>query len=326
MLRTGFRVVVLAAVLAGCGSNMVIYADAVAPVDVSSDRSVANDIVSSLDTSVDAVADTADSALPDAPGDLIDAVDGSNNADVSGGGDAQTATDAQLCLSLDGSACPNVANAQTTCTGGSCGFVCDPHYADCDGNQGNGCEVNLQADPTHCGTCTGTCPQRQSAMSLCASGACTFTCDQGYADCDMLPGDGCEINIDTDVSNCGACGTGCMGGLNAPPSCVGGDCVFVCTSGWGNCDGIQSDGCEANLNTNPIHCGTCDTVCPSATNATPVCSNGVCGVTCDQGYQDCNDDLSDGCEVNVTGDPSNCGRCNFSCPAGMPQCVNSGCM
>ncbi len=50
----------------------------------------------------------------------------------------------------------NVAHA--TCIGSACAYdTCQTGYADCDGNRANGCEVDLQTDPNHCGACGTKC-------------------------------------------------------------------------------------------------------------------------------------------------------------------------
>lgn len=54
----------------------------------------------------------------------------------------------------DGAAASCPARPNTTapvCTGGGCSYVCAPGFADCDGNPLNGCEVNLNDNPS----CTG---------------------------------------------------------------------------------------------------------------------------------------------------------------------------
>lgn len=65
-----------------------------------------------------------------------------------------------------------------TCTGGTCGYVCFPGFADCDGDSDNGCEANLTNNQLHCGTCQTKC--NVAANQPCVAGQClTRECDAG---------------------------------------------------------------------------------------------------------------------------------------------------
>lgn len=68
--------------------------------------------------------------------------------------------------------------------------------------------------------------------------------------------------VERDATNCGACNRVCN--LNgAISNCERGVCtVAVCRSGYGNCDGVPSNGCEVDLTTD-AHCGNCTTRCAS---------------------------------------------------------------
>ncbi|AKV00249.1 Tryptophan synthase alpha chain [Labilithrix luteola] len=43
------------------------------------------------------------------------------------------------------------------CRGGVCGLICKNGLADCNGFTGDGCEIDLQTDPRHCGACGHEC-------------------------------------------------------------------------------------------------------------------------------------------------------------------------
>lgn len=58
-------------------------------------------------------------------------------------------------------------HAAASCAEGRCVLVCEADHADCDSYPGNGCEVDLLTDRTHCGVCTRSC-----GGALCAEGAC----------------------------------------------------------------------------------------------------------------------------------------------------------
>jgi hypothetical protein len=83
-------------------------------------------------------------------------------------------------------------------------------------------------------------------------------------------------NTAFDPTNCGACGTVCAGAANATAACGSGVCGTVCNSGFGNCNGLASDGCETNLNTSASNCGTCGNVCAGGGS----CFSGSCTPHC----------------------------------------------
>jgi len=68
----------------------------------------------------------------------------------------------------EGVTCP-VPNGSQQCIMAICqgSLTCDPGYADCDSQAVNGCEVNTQTDPQHCGGCNLFCP------GVCSAGSCT---------------------------------------------------------------------------------------------------------------------------------------------------------
>jgi hypothetical protein len=69
--------------------------------------------------------------------------------------------------------------------------------------------------------------------------------------------------------------------------CVDGICLPSCAPGYSDCDSDPSNGCEANLLSDPTHCGKCAGVC-AADGGNPVCLAGVCGPTsCGPGTGDC---------------------------------------
>jgi hypothetical protein len=60
------------------------------------------------------------------------------------------------------------------------------------------------------------------------------------------------------------------------------------------------------------NCGQCGHVC-SLSNAEPTCSAGACVIaTCDDGFGDCDNDASNGCETALD-TAANCGTCGVSC-------------
>ena len=212
-------------------------------------------------------------------------------------------------------ACGNICgtnNATPTCNAGSCVLNCSAGFANCDGNPANGCEVNTSNSVNNCGICGKVCPGGSGSQPNCVNGVCGISsCTAPLADCNGNAGDGCEVNTSNNPSNCGACGTICFA-ANGTSTCTSSNCtVATCNAGFGNCDGLYSNGCEKNLKTDPLNCNACGTVCNS-TNGSASCSNGVCGITCNSGFANCNGLVSDGCEIPIT-TTSNCGACGVTC-------------
>ncbi|PKN32099.1 MAG: hypothetical protein CVU63_20515, partial [Deltaproteobacteria bacterium HGW-Deltaproteobacteria-20] len=83
--------------------------------------------------------------------------------------------------------------------------------------------------------------------------------------------DGCEVDLDQNTAHCGACNKQC-GTANGTASCSDGVCSIQCNSGWGDCDGVNTNGCETNLATTKLHCGTCGHNCLGGTCASSYCT------------------------------------------------------
>ena len=217
----------------------------------------------------------------------------------------------------------SLPNAVAACSAGGCVISsCNAGYANCDGLPGNGCEVNLLADPTHCGTCATVC-NSTSGTATCGSGTCGIVCNANYGNCDGQASNGCEVNLKSDAGNCNACGAACSTN-NGTASCVAGACGISCNSGFGNCDGSITNGCETNTNTNASNCGGCGTVCNS-TNGTPSCNGGGCQITCNAGWGNCDSSTGNGCEVNTSNNVNNCGGCGAICSTTEANVVSRTC-
>lgn len=192
---------------------------------------------------------------------------------------------------------------EVTCNLGQCKVVkCKTNYGNCDNQDYNGCETNLSNDANNCGSCNNKCNQN----AQCINGACQ--CNNGYLNCNDQWADGCEVNKYNDPYNCNGCGNVCNLPNVASHICNMGVCnIGICKWNYANCDGIQSNGCEINLNTDPNNCGTCNNKC----NQNAYCSNGNC--FCNTNYYNCNSLWSDGCEINISSDPYHCGDCYTNC-------------
>jgi hypothetical protein len=168
----------------------------------------------------------------------------------------------------------------------------------------------------------------------CCNHVCTDTyvdgknCGKCGSDCNN---DTCCVgicsNLTTDLGNCGACGNACFG-QNASWTCAASKCAITsCNMGFGDCNKMPGDGCEANFGTDPKNCMGCGNVC-NVQNATAACANGVCAVgMCNMGFGDCNNKANDGCETNTGGDAQNCGACGKPCNLAnaTPACVAGSC-
>lgn len=215
------------------------------------------------------------------------------------------------------------------CTSGICAHgVCAE--ATCDDGVRNGAELDVDCGAPGCSGChTGNrCTQgEQCASGVCEDGVCGVSCSALTAECDDDLSLECETEIMSDPDHCGACDSPCVL-AHAVPSCVEGVCrIERCESPYRDCNGDPSDGCEANLDSDPKHCASCDLVC-SAINGDPLCFAGTCALTCAQGYDDCDHDAANGCETQLDDDVEHCGGCNRRCTApdgATPRCRDGQC-
>jgi hypothetical protein len=202
--------------------------------------------------------------------------------------------------------CGNACGAGLVCSMGMCQTSCGAGLTNCMGS----CR-DLQTDNANCGTCGTTC----GAGQACSMGMCRLTCATGQTACGMP--EACT-NTQSDRANCGMCGNACAAGL----VCDMGACVPSCRMGQTNCMGSCT-----STETDPNHCGACGTVCGPYANAIASCGASMCIMTCNAGFNDCNGDRMDGCEVDTRVDANNCGRCGNACnfANGTGVCSMSGC-
>ncbi|MBK9001551.1 MAG: hypothetical protein IPM35_38010 [Myxococcales bacterium] len=228
-----------------------------------------------------------------------------------------TDTDCGFC----GTAC-SLPNATSSCTTGTCTITtCSTGYGDCDKLPETGCESNTQTDPNNCGACGTVCSNTQ----VCQGGKCVVSsCTAPAADCDNNPAD-CETNTNTSAAHCGFCNNPCTL-AHATAACSGGKCtVATCATGWGNCDGNDANGCETQLNTT-TNCKSCGDKCSGGLNVlTSSCASSGCSLTCTPGFGNCNASALDGCESQLTNDPTHCGTCTKDCTATAPPGTQAGC-
>jgi hypothetical protein len=124
------------------------------------------------------------------------------------------------------------------------------------------------------------------------------------------------------------CGVTCPARGNASPVCASGACGYLCGAGFADCDLQAGNGCEVRPATDSNHCGRCGNACPVRANATATCAAGACGIACNTGFADCNNNPADGCEVDTRTAAASCGACNNACPApanATATCAASAC-
>jgi hypothetical protein len=176
----------------------------------------------------------------------------------------------------------------------------------------------------------GTCPD---LVSKCCGGFCVdtaadpFNCSGCGAACaagDVCCNSACRNPL-TSVDSCGGCGRPCSS-VNGIPACTAGTCKWTCNAGFGHCAGDVNSGCETNVATNLLQCGSCTTSCvATVANATGVeCAGGQCGfASCNPGFADCDRKPENGCECT-------CGRrdevcCGGATCEGSLSCVEGRC-
>ena len=223
-----------------------------------------------------------------------------------------------------GNVCPNPPNASSVCVAGTCSIICNSGFANCNGNNADGCEVNLNISLANCGSCGNACAL-PNANSACVAGACSIvSCITGFKNCDGITANGCETNINFTVNNCGNCGVVCTA-PNATMQCSNGICfIATCNTGFANCNGVTSDGCEVNILSNVNNCSSCGLVCPTRPNSTSNCVSGTCSITCNTGFANCDGNITNGCEINILTNKNNCGACGVVCP-GAQICTGGVC-
>lgn len=104
---------------------------------------------------------------------------------------------------------PNAAGY--ACSAGNCAVAtCSAGFANCNGQYGDGCEVNVTT-VQNCGSCGNACGGRPNVAGyVCSGGGCGIgSCAAGWANCNGSYADGCETSISGDEFNCGTCGHLC---------------------------------------------------------------------------------------------------------------------
>ncbi|AUX34870.1 MULTISPECIES: FG-GAP-like repeat-containing protein [Sorangium] len=165
----------------------------------------------------------------------------------------------------DGVTCTNIDEcAESPCqNGGTCVDGIDSATCEClPGFTGASCETDID----------------ECAESPCQNGG---TCVDGInrTTCECLPGF-TGANCETDIDECAEspCQNGgtCTDGIDrytceCLPTYEGTRCE-ACEGSLADCNGLTSDGCEVNLQSDASHCNACNLACAAG----EICSNGGC--------------------------------------------------
>jgi hypothetical protein len=230
-------------------------------------------------------------------------------------------------------ACGNACAAGERCIKGRCG--CPPPLTDCHGR----C-VDTRSDDGNCGACDHECdpiatecnPPRPNTQSGCSGSVCgKVKCMEGYGDCNHdldeaytdkgCRSDGCETNLQIpDPNNCGKCGLKCLPGQECRDEGYGLQCLDACAKAGLTLCPLPTR-C-VDLLSDRDSCGICNNRCPLGAfdgayegHQVSSCSKGFCKLECVVGFGDCNNDPSDGCEVDLSRNPASCGSCGNACDA-----------
>jgi hypothetical protein len=207
------------------------------------------------------------------------------------------------CLPVSGT-CPGCADRD----GDRYGIGADCLGPDCDDADPN---VTTPTLPAHCGACGRSCINPHGTTS-CVAGDCVPTCATDYGDCDGDPTNGCETDLRASAAHCGGCGLVCRN-PHGTTSCEDRACAPFCDTGFDDCDGDKRNGCETDLGATLAHCGACGVKCENQNGSTS-CEGSQCRPVCTPGFHDCNGNLRDGCEADLSL-VTQCGGC-----AGDPDC------
>lgn len=249
--------------------------------DVPSDR---GDMDADATLETDAALDVGapDDARVDVRDDVADSADGATTDDASCADDAVRCGDACVALgTLEHCAtcehhCPLDPTGTVTCVMGTCiTSPCPSGLLNCNNVAGDGCEVDLASNIQHCGGCGRVCGTTNTLDAGCVDGGCVLECFSGYEDCDRNAANGCEGRLLDDPTNCGRCGRVCDASADnaGGQSCASGRCYYgYCLTGFLDCDGDRSNGCEIDARSDNRNCGACGLVCDGGVG----CAEGRC--------------------------------------------------
>ena len=219
-------------------------------------------------------------------GDAGGGMDGGADAGADSGVDGGGEDDGGMMAVCD----PDCADGEE-CVDGACmcgaGPTCGAGNACCDGTCTDISTIE------NCGACGNSCPMGPNFTATCTGESCAGSCNAGFANCDGEMATGCEQSL-IDPEHCGACGNACGATELCASSGGAPSCVSSCSPGQTECDGACID-----TDSSPVHCGGCGNACPSSPPGATgsMCSGGTCRPICRAGFDDCDGDPTNGCEM-----------------------------
>ena len=127
------------------------------------------------------------------------------------------------------------------------------------------------ANPNPPCECSGNGTENCPMPGICGSGERTCV-DGSWTACTVQPSPEVCDGVDNDCNGMVDDGSLCTG-ADSYQVCSLGECAVTgCVDGYGDCDGQVANGCEANVDTDPMACGRCGVRCTAGAE----CNSGVC--------------------------------------------------
>jgi len=202
-----------------------------------------------------------------------------------------------------------------------------------------------------CGVCTEACTelsgcndgtlicasnQSQAYGKLCAAvseapeGVCLTPCDGTSCPAgNHCEGDACVPDPQPQRCAGGEDPSVCVlpsaqSGCSSDGLCI----IAACEQYFADCNPDPTDGCETDIREDLLNCGKCGESCLDlkwAHVAEYQCENERCRVdTCDDGFADCDDIKTNGCEEDLLTSEEHCGDCDTACESGQ-SCIEGVC-
>ena len=116
--------------------------------------------------------------------------------------------------------CTGGINAAPHCEGGHCTFHCSPGFSDCNQSTDDGCEINTDSDPAHCGACGIDCKGLGCSHGTCTCASSTQTATMAPLDLYIMMDQSGSMDLltGTKVSKWAAISAAIKGFLSDPNS------------------------------------------------------------------------------------------------------------